>query len=165
RSVGCGSGSSAATTPRWRRWAPPGCGTSRPSSRCREWRFCPARAQPSTPPDRHAQIVLICRRATQNRHKITASQRGARMRRAPEEGSTMTVRRSPLLIALSAAGALALSACGGGTLGGGDDDAAAEGPLKIGLLVPQSGVYKSLGDDMKAGFEVYLEEHDNTLGG
>lgn len=77
----------------------------------------------------------------------------------------MTARRTPLLIALTAAGALALSACGGGTLGGGDDDAAAEGPIKIGLLVPQSGVYKSLGDDMKAGFELYLEEHDDMLGG
>lgn len=78
----------------------------------------------------------------------------------------MSPRRSPFLIALAAAGALTLSACGGGTLGGGDDEgAAADGTIKIGLLVPQSGVYKSLGDDMKAGFEVYLEEHDNTLGG
>lgn len=76
----------------------------------------------------------------------------------------MTARRTPFLIALSAAGALVLSACGGGTLGGGDE-AADDGPIKIGLLVPQSGVYKSLGDDMKAGFEVYLEEHDNMLGG
>lgn len=75
----------------------------------------------------------------------------------------MTARRTPFLIAVAAAGALTLSACGG-TLGGGDDDAS-EGPIKIGLLVPQSGVYKSLGDDMKAGFEVYLEEHDNKLGG
>jgi branched-chain amino acid transport system substrate-binding protein len=59
--------------------------------------------------------------------------------------------------------ALVLAACGGGSLGGGDE--AAEGPIKIGLLVPQSGVYKSLGDDMKAGFEVYLEQNDNQLGG
>lgn len=59
--------------------------------------------------------------------------------------------------------ALVLAACGGGSLGGGDE--AADGPVKIGLLVPQSGVYKSLGDDMKAGFEVYLEQNDNQLGG
>jgi branched-chain amino acid transport system substrate-binding protein len=76
----------------------------------------------------------------------------------------MTTRRIPFLTAVAAAGALTLSACGGGTLGGGDEEAS-EGPIKIGLLVPQSGVYKSLGDDMKAGFEVYLEENDNMLGG
>jgi branched-chain amino acid transport system substrate-binding protein len=81
----------------------------------------------------------------------------------------MTTRRTAYLLSLVASGALVLGGCGGGgTLGGGgggDDDATAEGPIKIGLLVPQSGVYKSLGDDMKAGFEVYLEEHDNMLGG
>lgn len=77
----------------------------------------------------------------------------------------MTARRSSPLMAWAAASVLALTACGGGTLGGGDDDEAAEGPIKIGLLVPQSGVYKSLGDDMKAGFEVYLEQNDNMLGG
>ena len=77
----------------------------------------------------------------------------------------MPARRSSPLMAWAAASVLALTACGGGTLGGGDDDEAAEGPIKIGLLVPQSGVYKSLGDDMKAGFEVYLEQNDNMLGG
>lgn len=75
----------------------------------------------------------------------------------------MTTRRTTYLLALVATGSLALGACGGGTLGdGGGDD---EGPVKIGLLVPQSGVYTSLGDDMKAGFEVYLEQHDDQLGG
>ena len=59
---------------------------------------------------------------------------------------------------------LALSACSGSALGG-EDDSGSEGPVKIGLLIPQSGVYKSLGDDMKAGFEVYLEQNDNQLGG
>ncbi|MGJ3507254.1 ABC transporter substrate-binding protein [Enemella sp. A6] len=75
----------------------------------------------------------------------------------------MKIRRTTSLLAMAAAGALALTACGGGTLGGGDENT--DGPIKIGLLVPQSGVYKSLGDDMKAGFEVYLEQHDNKLGG
>ncbi|WP_109474280.1 ABC transporter substrate-binding protein [Ornithinimicrobium cavernae] len=79
----------------------------------------------------------------------------------------MTTRRTTYLLALTAASTLALGACGGGTLGGGGDEGGeeADGTIKIGLLVPQSGVYKSLGDDMRAGFEVYLEEHDNTLGG
>lgn len=62
--------------------------------------------------------------------------------------------------------ALTLSACGGGTLGGGEGESTTNsGPIKIGLLVPQSGVYKSLGDDMKAGFETYLKETGNKLGG
>lgn len=75
----------------------------------------------------------------------------------------MTAPRKTHLLALTAIGSLALGACGGGALGGGGDDD--EGPVKVGLLVPQSGVYLSLGDDMKAGFEVYLEQHDDQLGG
>lgn len=74
-------------------------------------------------------------------------------------------RRPALALCLFSGAALVLSACGGGGASLGGDDQAAEGPVKIGLLVPQSGVYKSLGDDMKAGFEVYLEQHDNQLGG
>lgn len=61
------------------------------------------------------------------------------------------------------AGAMALTACGGGLGSQGGTDS--EGPVKIGLLVPQSGVYKSLGDDMKNGYELYLEQNDGQLGG
>lgn len=80
----------------------------------------------------------------------------------------MTVRRSTSRRLTAAAAVcsatLLFAACGGGGSLGGDEEAA-DGPIKIGLLVPRSGVYKALGDDMLAGFEVYLEQHDNTLGG
>jgi branched-chain amino acid transport system substrate-binding protein len=67
---------------------------------------------------------------------------------------------------LAAVGALALfaTACGGSSLSS-EETGPDDGPVKIGLLVPRSGVYKALGDDMKAGFEVYLEQHDSQLGG
>ncbi|WP_251049215.1 MULTISPECIES: ABC transporter substrate-binding protein [unclassified Streptomyces] len=56
------------------------------------------------------------------------------------------------------------TACGGASLGTGSESTG-DGPLKIGLLVPRSGIYKALGDDMKAGFELYVEQHGGKLGG
>lgn len=58
-----------------------------------------------------------------------------------------------------------LTACGGSALDegseGGDEAAAAT----IGLLVPKSGVYAPLGTDMENGFNLYLKEKGNKLGG
>ncbi len=74
----------------------------------------------------------------------------------------------PFVAALSA-GAV-LTACGGGnSLGGGSDEGASgsddTSPATVGLLVPTSGVYAPLGEDMQQGFELYLEQNDGQLGG
>ncbi|GAA4906979.1 amino acid/amide ABC transporter substrate-binding protein (HAAT family) [Stackebrandtia albiflava] len=45
------------------------------------------------------------------------------------------------------------------------DDGASADTVKIGLIVPQTGVYEEVGNDMRAGFELYLETHNNELGG
>ncbi|MFB6518783.1 ABC transporter substrate-binding protein [Streptomyces sp. NPDC056401] len=66
------------------------------------------------------------------------------------------------LVAVSTA-LLLTTACGGASLGTGEDQQS--GPVKIGLLVPQSGTYKALGDDMKQGFELYVAQHGGKLGG
>ncbi|MFH5821920.1 ABC transporter substrate-binding protein [Georgenia sp. AZ-5] len=83
-----------------------------------------------------------------------------------------TIFRAPRRAVVLFSGALAaslLAACGGSSLA--EDDAPGSaapedaGPVKIGLSVPLSGVYAPLGEDMQQGFELYLEEHDNQLGG
>ncbi|MFJ8666305.1 ABC transporter substrate-binding protein [Streptomyces sp. NPDC093600] len=67
------------------------------------------------------------------------------------------------LIAVATGLLLATTACGGASLGSGGDQQ--NGPVKIGLLIPQSGTYKALGDDMKQGFELYVKQHGGKLGG
>jgi branched-chain amino acid transport system substrate-binding protein len=39
------------------------------------------------------------------------------------------------------------------------------GPIKVGLVIPQSGVYAPLGEDMKAGWDLWLERNGGKLGG
>lgn len=69
-----------------------------------------------------------------------------------------------LFAALGAAGAAgpALAACGSSGSGGSGGGLP---PIKVGMLVPQSGIYKSIGDEQTYGFELYLKLNDNKLGG
>jgi branched-chain amino acid transport system substrate-binding protein len=56
--------------------------------------------------------------------------------------------------------AMAVAAgCGGGSDSGSDDT------VKIGLLASLSGTYKAVGTELRSGFELYLDTHDNELGG
>jgi branched-chain amino acid transport system substrate-binding protein len=77
----------------------------------------------------------------------------------------MRTRRST---SLGVAGALlvatVLSACGGSSLGS-TSKSSDNGKVKVGVLVSLSGVYASVGKDMKNGFDLYLEQHGNKLGG
>jgi branched-chain amino acid transport system substrate-binding protein len=43
--------------------------------------------------------------------------------------------------------------------------AQAQEELRIGFLAPRTGIYTAIGDDMLHGFEMYLAEHKNMLGG
>lgn len=77
--------------------------------------------------------------------------------------SNARITRRRLLGAMGAAGALAaLPACkkrdegGGGGAGG--------GRIKIGVVVPQSGVYATVGTEMKRAWELWLERHGQKLG-
>ena len=66
------------------------------------------------------------------------------------------------LTSTAAATGLLAAACSGDL---GEDDNSAGDPVKIGLILPEDGVYKSLGDDLRRGWDLYLKLHDNKLGG
>jgi branched-chain amino acid transport system substrate-binding protein len=59
-----------------------------------------------------------------------------------------------------------LSACGSSVGGGGSAPAAGGGggSIKVGLVVPQSGVYASLGEDMTRGWDLWLEANNSMFG-
>lgn len=81
--------------------------------------------------------------------------------------------RRPLL-AVVGTGVLTLgvSGCGGGSLGGGGEggDGGAGGgnggggTIKVGLVIPQAGVYTPLGEDMQQGWNLWLEQNGGMMG-
>jgi len=68
---------------------------------------------------------------------------------------------APAALALSAT--LALTACGGTSSSSSTSGAASR--LKIGMVAALSGVYQSIGTDMRDGFQLYLDQHNGQLGG
>ncbi|MBN1174587.1 MAG: ABC transporter substrate-binding protein, partial [Micromonosporaceae bacterium] len=58
---------------------------------------------------------------------------------------------------------LAVAGCSGSSLDT-DHDRRSD-TIRIGLLIPQSGVYKVYGPEIKDGFQLYLDTHGRTLGG
>jgi branched-chain amino acid transport system substrate-binding protein len=76
------------------------------------------------------------------------------------------------LVGLLGASLLLLSACGGGSLGGSSGSGgssaggggAGGGSVKIGLILPQAGVYTPLGVDIKNGWQLWLDQHGGKIG-
>jgi branched-chain amino acid transport system substrate-binding protein len=64
---------------------------------------------------------------------------------------------------LFAAAGLA-AGCGGGGEGGSGGGGESGEPVKVGVLLPQSGVYAGLGEDITNGMELYFEQNQD-LGG
>ena len=75
-----------------------------------------------------------------------------------------TITRRRLLGLLGAAAFLpALSACGS-SVGGGGGGAQGGGTVRVGLVVPQSGVYAALGTDMQRGWQLWLDRNGGRFG-
>ncbi|HEX2773876.1 MAG TPA: ABC transporter substrate-binding protein [Micromonosporaceae bacterium] len=68
-----------------------------------------------------------------------------------------------LLAALGATGLAA--ACGTNSNDARDDEPADLEPIRIGLIAPQTGGNKPIGDDLIRGFQLFLDLNDQRLGG
>jgi branched-chain amino acid transport system substrate-binding protein len=77
------------------------------------------------------------------------------------------VNRRRTRMTLSAAMAVGVVLLAGGCAGSSlnTDTTAGDGIIHIGLMWPQSGVYKTTGDDIAHGWQLYLDTHGGKLGG
>ena len=80
-------------------------------------------------------------------------------------------RRTLLTSAAVGAGGLLLAACGGGSLGGNDaaggssSSGDGEKKIRVGLVIPQAGVYTPLGVDMLNGWQLWLDQNARSMSG
>jgi branched-chain amino acid transport system substrate-binding protein len=80
----------------------------------------------------------------------------------------LSIRNKKGMLSITLAAMLVvITACGSGATQGetqGQTPTADLAPVKIGVLLPQSGTYGALSDSAKKGMELYLEQHKNMLG-
>ncbi|MFG2061910.1 ABC transporter substrate-binding protein [Micromonospora sp. NPDC048871] len=74
--------------------------------------------------------------------------------------SQMNRRRALQLLAALGAGGLA-----GGCASDSEEPAEPKSTVKVGLIAPQSGPGKAVGDELRNGFELYLDLNERVLGG
>lgn len=77
--------------------------------------------------------------------------------------SPLFTRRRLLGLFGAAATIPLLSACGS-SVDGGAAGGAESGAVRVGLVVPQSGVYSSLGQDMQRGWELWMQRNGQAFG-
>jgi branched-chain amino acid transport system substrate-binding protein len=78
---------------------------------------------------------------------------------------TLITRRRLLGLFGAAATLPALAACGSSVGGGtGQSGGQGGGTVRVGLVVPQSGVYAALGTDMQRGWQLWLDGNGNRFG-
>lgn len=75
----------------------------------------------------------------------------------------MNRRRTRVASAALALSVLLTGGCAGSSLN--SDSTTSDGTIHIGLMWPQSGVYKTVGDDFARGWQLYLDTHGGKLGG
>ena len=79
-----------------------------------------------------------------------------------------SINRRQLLRVLGAVSVSAAAAgCGSSVSGSSADDKSSPrrgGAIKVGLVIPQAGIYAPLGTDMKRGWDLWLERSGNKLG-